>query len=152
MRITLAAIGQIKAGPERSLYEHYVRRLPWDVTVREFEEKRPLPVAQRQEKEGAWLIEATRGADIRIALDERGKTLSSIDFSKRIGAWRDEGMAHLAFIIGGSDGLSHTARASAHFLLSLGSMTWPHFLVRGLLAEQLYRAHTILNRHPYHRE
>ena len=82
---------------------------------------------------------------------ETGKNLTSPVFAKKIGAWRDDGVKDLAFLIGGADGLAKEVRKTAVLTLSLGSMTWPHLLVRALLAEQLYRAQTILAGHPYHR-
>ena len=91
-----------------------------------------------------------RGA-VRIALDERGKTLDSAAFARRLGAWCEEGRPALGFWIGGAEGLHPELRAEADLVLSFGAMTWPHLLVRALLAEQLYRAETILTGHPYHR-
>ena len=86
-----------------------------------------------------------------IALDMRGKSLSSEDFAALLSRWRDEGAGDLAFAIGGAEGLDDTLCAAAALTLSLGAMTWPHMLVRVMLAEQLYRAQTILTGHPYHR-
>jgi 23S rRNA (pseudouridine1915-N3)-methyltransferase len=91
-----------------------------------------------------------KGATI-IVLDQRGKTLSSEDFATRLGRWQDEGVGDLAFIIGGADGLDPAWRQRAALVLSLGAMTWPHVLARVMLAEQLYRAQSILAGHPYHR-
>jgi 23S rRNA (pseudouridine1915-N3)-methyltransferase len=87
-----------------------------------------------------------------IALDERGKTLASGDFAALLGRWRDEGLGELAFAIGGAGGLDASLREAAALTLSFGPMTWPHLLTRALLAEQLYRAQSILTGHPYHRE
>ena len=86
-----------------------------------------------------------------MALDERGRSLSSAAFADYLGRRRDEGVADLAFVIGGADGLAERVRSRADLVLSLGAPTWPHLLVRGLLAEQLYRAQSILAGHPYHR-
>jgi 23S rRNA (pseudouridine1915-N3)-methyltransferase len=86
-----------------------------------------------------------------VALDERGKALPSEAFAAKIGDWRDRGAGDLAFLIGGADGHGDAVRARADFLLAFGPMTWPHMLVRGMLAEQLYRAQQILAGHPYHR-
>jgi 23S rRNA (pseudouridine1915-N3)-methyltransferase len=87
-----------------------------------------------------------------IALDERGTALTSAAFAQKITKWRDSGASGLAFLIGGADGHPDSLRQRADFLLSLGPMTWPHLLVRGMLLEQLYRAQQILAGHPYHRE
>lgn len=152
MRITLLAVGRMKAGAAQDLYELYAARLRWPITVKEVEERRPLPPEALKEQEGALLLDALpRGARI-IALDEVGKEMSSRDFATLLGRWQDDGVADLAFLIGGADGLSQQARTAAHLILSLGRMTWPHMLVRGLLAEQLFRAESILAGHPYHRD
>jgi len=105
-----------------------------------------------KEQEGELLLAALpRGAKV-IALDEIGKTMTSRDFATLLGRWQDDGAQDLAFMIGGADGLSEAARDAADVILSLGRMTWPHMLVRGLLAEQLFRAESILAGHPYHRD
>lgn len=153
MQVILAAIGKIKSGsPAALLFDEYKKRLPWTLTVKELDEKKPLPSAQRMQREAELLLAACEGVDRIIALDERGKELSSPEFAKQIGDWQQEGMSKLAFVIGGQDGLSPELRKKAHLVLCFGKLTWPHMLVRPLLAEQLYRAHTILTNHPYHRE
>ncbi len=144
-------MGRLKAGPQRALQEHYAERITWPLAIREVEERRPLPAAELREREGALLLAAMpRGATL-VALDERGTALSSAGFAERLAAWRDAGTGDLAFLIGGADGLSPAVRQKADFILSLGAMTWPHLLVRGMLLEQLYRAQQILAGHPYHR-
>jgi 23S rRNA (pseudouridine1915-N3)-methyltransferase len=87
-----------------------------------------------------------------VALDERGTAWSSRGLADRLGQWRDQGTATLAFAIGGAEGLDRQLIARADAVLSLGAMTWPHLLVRGMLLEQLYRAQQILAGHPYHRD
>jgi 23S rRNA (pseudouridine1915-N3)-methyltransferase len=152
MRITLAAVGRNKAGATKELYELYAARLRWRITLKEVEERRPLPGGALKEQEGELLLAALpRGAKV-IALDEGGREMTSRDFAALLGRWQDEGVADLAFMIGGADGLSPAARQAADVILSLGRMTWPHMLVRGLLAEQLFRAESILAGHPYHRD
>jgi 23S rRNA (pseudouridine1915-N3)-methyltransferase len=151
VRITILAIGRAKAGPETALYEHFVRRIAWPVTLRELEEKRQLPTAQRIAREGALLSEALPAGARSIALDERGVLQSSEEFAALLGQWRDQGTPEICFMIGGADGHAEPVRARADLLLALGRMTWPHLVVRSLLAEQLYRAQTILSGHPYHR-
>ncbi len=142
----------MKAGATQELYELYAARLRWRITLKEVEERRPLPPEALKQQEGELLLAALpRGARI-IALDERGKTMSSRDFAELLGRWQDEGVQDLAFLVGGADGLSKAARQAAEVILSLGRMTWPHMLVRGLLAEQLFRAESILSGHPYHRD
>lgn len=152
MRITIAAVGKLKPGPHRDLAAHYAGRLRWPLTVREVDERRKLPPAELKAREATLLLAAVpKGATV-VALDERGMALSSADFAKRLARWRDSGIADLAFVIGGADGLDETVRRQAAFVLSLGPATWPHFLARGMLLEQLYRAETLLAGHPYHRE
>jgi 23S rRNA (pseudouridine1915-N3)-methyltransferase len=151
VRLLIAAVGRAKAGPWRDLERFYLDRLAWPVTVREVEEKRKLPPVQLKEREAELLLAALPAGATAVALDERGKPLSSLDFAARLGAWRDQGIADLAFLIGGADGLADQVRQKAQLVLSLGTMTWPHLLARGMLLEQLYRAQQILAGHPYHR-
>jgi 23S rRNA (pseudouridine1915-N3)-methyltransferase len=151
VNIVLAAVGKARPGPERDLFEHYRKRLSWRLTLKEVEEKRPLPAAERMAREAELLRAAVPKGFLVVALDERGKQIDSVAFAAAIGGWRDHGRHDLAFLIGGADGHADSLRRSADLLLSLGAMTWPHMLVRALLAEQLYRAESILANHPYHR-
>lgn len=152
MRITLAAVGRDKSGPTRDLYQHYVKRLNWPFNLREVEEKRPLPSAGLKLREAELLRDTIPKGAVLVALDERGKNLSSPEFAQMIGQLRDNSVQDLAFIIGGADGLHESLRDDATRSISFGRMTWPHMMVRALLAEQLYRAQSILAGHPYHRE
>ncbi len=152
MRITVIAIGRMKSGPERTLAEHFQSRITWPVDIREVEEKKNLPPAALRTREGELLLTACPPGATIVALDERGKTLTSRAFAQRLGTWRDDGLADLAFVIGGADGLAKDVLDRAAQTLSLGSMTWPHMLVRGLLLEQIYRAQQIVAGHPYHRD
>lgn len=151
MQIIVAAIGKAKPGPEKELFAAYAARVPWRIDLKEIEIKKELAVDARRAREGEALLAAIpEGARI-IALDERGKAETSEVFAKRLGRWRDDGVRCVAFIIGGADGLDEALRKRADAVLSFGALTWPHMLVRALLAEQVYRAHTILTGHPYHR-
>lgn len=152
MRLLIAAVGRHKRGPLKPLEQHYAERILWPLTIREVEERRKLPAAELKEREGALLLAALPAGAAIIVLDERGITLSSADFAGRIAAWRDRGVNDAAFLIGGADGHGDTVRRRADLVLSLGAMTWPHLLVRGMLLEQLYRAQQIIAGHPYHRE
>jgi 23S rRNA (pseudouridine1915-N3)-methyltransferase len=118
----------------------------------EVEEKRPLPVLERKVQEAKLLLAAIPDKAKIIALDERGTSLTSVQLAKKIETWRDEGFADMAFLIGGADGHDPSIRDKADLILNLGTLTWPHMLVRVLIAEQLWRAHSILSGHPYHRE
>jgi len=157
MRLIVAAIGRARAAPEQALFDDYARRLvrqgPAGLTLelREAEERRKLSVEARRSAEADLLSGQIPKGALIVALDGRGKSLSSEDFAKLLARWRDDGTADVAFLIGGADGLDPALRKRANFTLSLGTMTWPHLLVRAMLAEQIYRAQSIQLGHPYHR-
>ena len=158
MRITIAAVGRLKAGPERELLDRYLdragkagRSLGLSFAVREFPESRAASAATRKTDEAASVLAAVPAGAILVALDEDGSILDSRGFAGRIGKWRDGGTADLVLAIGGPDGHGEALLSHAAFRLAFGEMTWPHQLVRIMLAEQLYRMVTILSGHPYHR-
>jgi len=151
VRISIIAVGRARKGPERALFDGFAGRLAWPVELVEVEERRPLPAAAKVRREGELLNARVPKGAVTVALDGRGKALSSEDLATRLERWRDDGIAEIAFLIGGADGLDHAVIETATLTLSLGAMTWPHLLVRGMLAEQLYRAEQILSGHPYHR-
>ena len=151
MRIEIIAVGRARAGPERDLYDMYAGRVTWPVSLREVEEKKRLPAPKLKVRENELLAESIPRDAAVVALDEKGKSLSSADFAKQVGHWRDEGHGTLAFVIGGADGLTDNLRDRADLLLSFGKQTWPHMMVRAMLMEQIYRAQQILAGHPYHR-
>ncbi len=163
MKLRILAVGRAKGGPESALIAEYAKRLHWALSLEEVEERRALTGPELKAREGELLAEAlTRGGakkpaagqgrQILVALDERGKSLGSRDFAARLAAWRDQGAAEIAFVIGGADGLAESLRQRADLVLSLGQMTWPHLLARAMLVEQIYRAQQILAGHPYHRD
>ncbi|MDZ7712082.1 MAG: 23S rRNA (pseudouridine(1915)-N(3))-methyltransferase RlmH [Rhodovibrio sp.] len=151
MRLTLAAVGRWKRGPLPELFEDYRKRLSWPLTLKEVSVRKPLDGAQLIAHEADLLQAALPEQATLVALDAGGKALSSEAFADTLGAWEDDGVAEVAFLIGGSDGLDQSLRQRADLALSLGPMTWPHMLVRVLLAEQLYRAQAIRQGHPYHK-
>ncbi|HEV2548070.1 MAG TPA: 23S rRNA (pseudouridine(1915)-N(3))-methyltransferase RlmH [Stellaceae bacterium] len=151
MRLHVVAVGRLKTGPHADLARHYAERLKWPLSIREVEERRKLSPAELTEREAALLISAVPPGALVVALDEQGTPLTSDGFAQRLQRWRSEGVGDVAFLIGGADGLSVAVREKAALRLSLGAMTWPHLLVRGMLLEQLYRAQQILAGHPYHR-
>jgi 23S rRNA (pseudouridine1915-N3)-methyltransferase len=151
MRLHILAIGRLRPGPHEALARHYAERITWPLTLREIEEKRPLPPAELVEREAALLLTAVPKGAALVALDARGKSLASEAFAQRLARWRDSGTSDVAFVIGGAEGLADRVLNAAQLVLSLGAMTWPHLLVRGMLLEQLYRAQQILAGHPYHR-
>ncbi len=151
MRITLAAIGKLKASPEAELISKYRNQLSWKLEILELEAKKSLPPEVRKAEEARLLLQATADCHQRIALDERGKTLTSEAFAGQLAQWQQQGNSHLGVIIGGADGLACEVRNAADLILSFGKLTWPHMLARAMVCEQLYRAQSILSGHPYHR-
>ena len=138
MLLHIIARGKIGRSPEAELFERYLKRISWPTRLTELSERTALPLAQ--------------GATITVLLDEKGKALSSLELARKLEQWRDRGTREARFVIGAADGHSDEERASADLLLSFGPATWPHLLVRAMLAEQLFRATSILANHPYHRE
>jgi 23S rRNA (pseudouridine1915-N3)-methyltransferase len=149
----------MKQGPERELVSRYLDRAiltgkPLGLTgfsVTELTESRAGSASSRKTEEARAIHEHLSG-HVSIALDEHGKIMGSEDFAKKLARWRDDGKAGLTFVIGGADGLDPAFVKAANLTLSFSPLTWPHQLVRIMLAEQLYRATTILSGHPYHRE
>jgi len=159
MRLLIAAVGKLKQGPERSLGTHYLgraealgRRLNLSpLTSIELPESRASAADARRNAEALALLAKVPADFQMLCLDPAGKPLSSEDFARLLARLRDGGTGGLAFLIGGPDGLGQAALDAAKMSLSLGPMTLPHGLARIVLAEQLYRAMTILAGHPYHR-
>jgi 23S rRNA (pseudouridine1915-N3)-methyltransferase len=135
----IVARGKIGRSPEAELVERYVKRIGW-----------PTKITELPDKGGN--VPALPSNSVTIALDERGKSLSSTELAKKLEGWRDDGKREARFLIGAADGHESKQRQSANLLLSFGAATWPHLLVRAMLAEQLFRATSILAHHPYHRE
>lgn len=157
MRILIAAVGRLKDSGEKALVERYVERLApriagiGPITISEIPEARQGSATARKADESERLLRAASKADFRIILDEHGEALSSDGFAKLLGRKRDDGIATLAFLIGGPDGHGKPALDAADLTLSLSVLTLPHGIARAVLAEQIYRAATILSGHPYHR-
>ncbi len=159
MRITVFAVGRMKSGPERELADRYFDRLKktgsplgleFGSIIEITESRAPQPELRKQE-ESSKVLEALEPGGVLVLLDERGKTMPSEAFAGAIARFRDDGKRQLLFAIGGPDGHHASLRDRADLVLALGAMTWPHQIVRILVAEQLYRATTILSGHPYHR-
>ncbi|MSP81870.1 MAG: 23S rRNA (pseudouridine(1915)-N(3))-methyltransferase RlmH [Alphaproteobacteria bacterium] len=149
MHLTVLAVGRARGTPSAALTADYLRRLPWPAKVVEIREQSERPDGKR--REGEALLAALPAGAFVVALDLAGKTYDSRAFATQIAGWRDRGVRELSFIVGGADGLDKSVLDRADARLSLGPMTWPHLLVRAMLAEQLYRATTLLTGHPYHR-
>jgi 23S rRNA (pseudouridine1915-N3)-methyltransferase len=135
----IVARGKIGRSPEADLVERYLKRINWPTRVTE------LP-------ESGGSIPALASNSVCIGLDERGKAVTSMEFANKLEGWRNEGKREARFLIGGADGHSAAELEQCDQLLSFGPATWPHLIVRSMLAEQLYRAVSILAGHPYHRE
>ncbi len=147
----ILAVGRWRAGPERALYDEYARRLREPPEVIEVEDKRKSDVPTRVAREAELLRARIPAGAVTVALDASGRACSSEDLAARMQGWRESAVPAVAFIIGGADGLAREVVSKADLALSLGAMTWPHMLVRVMLAEQLYRAEAINAGHPYHR-
>ena len=156
--VMLLAVGRLKAGPERDLFDRYWKRagplaksLGFGVLdIVELRESQADTGDQRKAAEGVLLLEKLKDGAVLIALDERGTTIATPQFSDKLALWRDAGRS-IALVIGGPDGLDAAVRQRADIVIGFGAMTMPHQLVRVLAAEQVYRAMTILSGHPYHR-
>lgn len=155
MRVHVCAVGRLRAGPERALLDDYLTRFDrtgrglglGPATVHEVEDRKGGGMAA----EAALLARSIPEGAVTVALDERGRTLSSPRLATTLAGWRDDGRGDAAFLIGGADGIAPELRAQCDLRLSFGPMVWPHMLARVMLAEQLYRAAAILAGHPYHR-
>lgn len=145
------AVGRSRDAPIDSLFADYVRRCPWPIRLVEVQPRGNVAPEQRKDVEAGLLRGAVPPGAAVVALDERGRDRSSDEFASQLGGWRDGGRRTVAFLIGGPDGLAPSVLAAADASLAFGRSTWPHRLVRVMLAEQLYRATTILAGHPYHR-
>ncbi|MCB1349142.1 MAG: 23S rRNA (pseudouridine(1915)-N(3))-methyltransferase RlmH [Maritimibacter sp.] len=155
MRIHIAAVGRLRKGPERALVDDYLARVDRTGRALGLGPAREIEVEDRKgggmAAEAILLDKAIPAGSLLCILDERGRVMSSPDFADQLAGWRDSGRSDVAFAIGGADGLDPGFRERADFALSFGAMVWPHMLVRVMLAEQLYRAASILAGSPYHR-
>lgn len=155
MRVQICAVGRLRKGPERDLYDDYLTR--FDRTGRALA-LGPARLIEVEDKKGGGmaaeaelLSRAVPDGALICTMDERGKVMSSPEFADQLSRWRDQGRQDVSFVIGGADGIDPSLRDRADASLSFGKMVWPHMLVRVMLAEQLYRAASILSGGPYHR-
>ncbi len=155
MKVRIAAVGRSKAGPEHDLTKDYLDRFQktgralglGPATLHDVEARKSGMAAERP-----LLEKAIGSANPVCLLDERGTVMTSPAFADLLAKWRDQGRSEVAFVIGGADGIDPALRAKRDTSISFGKMVWPHMLVRVMLAEQLYRAASILAGSPYHRE
>ena len=160
MRLTIAAVGRLKRGPERDLVARYHERALKAgrsvgfraVDLVEINESPARDAARRMTEESIAIASVIPDGATVVVLDERGESLNSQAFTDVLRRWRDNGREAVAFVIGGPDGIAANLRDRAELRLAFGAATWPHQLVRVMLLEQIYRAVTILSGHPYHRE
>jgi 23S rRNA (pseudouridine1915-N3)-methyltransferase len=138
--------------PEAALMEKYLAQCPWKISVKEIDVNAKLPSNKRMEAEAEKLRAAIRsnGQTVTLALDSRGKNLTSEQLAALIQRAQNTGVAQMNFLLGGQDGLAPALVAEADHIIAFGAATWPHMLARAMLAEQLFRAHCILSNHPYH--
>lgn len=157
MQLVIAAMGQARNAPESRLAEHYLDRLNGlgrriglgPAILTQVDDRKS---GNDPEREADLLLAAQPEGARLVALDERGAALTSRQLADQLAKWRDDGIPAAGFVIGGANGLAPRLREHAHLTLAFGPATWPHLLVRAMLAEQLYRAATILAGHPYHRD
>ncbi len=140
MLLHIIARGRIGRSPEAELVDRYLKRVAWPTKITE------LPDA------GAGRIAAPVTPFVSVMLDETGVQMGSLAFAERLGRWRDDGMRECRFLVGAADGFTQEERDAASLRIAFGAMTWPHMMARAMLAEQLWRATSILANHPYHRE
>lgn len=139
MLLHIVARGKIGRSPEAELVDRYLKRIAWPVKLTELPDR-------------GGNIPALPSNSVSVLLDERGEALSSLALARLLEGWRDTGKREARFAVGAADGHEEAERASADLLLSFGAATWPHLMARAMLAEQLFRATSILANHPYHRE
>ena len=160
MKLFIGAVGRMKNGPERALFDNYFDRIHKigpkvglnPVQLVEITEAKHAHKAERMRLEAEGLLKMPLKDSRIVVLDEHGKNFSSIGFSEQLKQWRDDGVRQTSFLLGGADGLDRALVAKADMTLSFGTMTWPHMIARILLVEQLYRSISLLSGHPYHRE
>ena len=159
MRIVIAAVGRMKAGPERELAERYQKRAAQagrsvglqGFEVIEIRESRADNPARRMLEESIAIANVIPERAVTVLLDERGENVSSASFAGQLKGWQSDGRAAVVLVIGSADGIAPGLREKSNLAIAFGAATWPHQLARVMLLEQVYRAVTMLSGHPYHR-
>lgn len=139
VQLHIIARGKIGRCPEAELVDRYVKRISWPVKISELPDR-------------GGKVPAAPPASVTVMLDEKGEQLTSMAFAQKLEGWRDSGKRECRFLIGAADGFDDAEREGADLLIAFGRATWPHMMARAMLAEQLWRATSILANHPYHRE
>lgn len=152
MNIEIISIGKFRNSLQKEIFELYKKRCSWNIKLKELEVKTGNNPEIVKEKEGDLILASIPASAKIILLDETGQHLNSKEFASLIQNFRNNGTNNLAFIIGGASGTSTKVKQKAHLILSLSKLTFPHMMVRSILSEQLYRAFSIINNHPYHKE
>ena len=150
MNIKIISIGQFKNSHFRQIFSNYISKLPWKLYLQELKASIHKNVLMKRKIDSKNLLAKTNPSEIIVSLDKSGEILSSEKVSKYIINWNLKNK-DIAFLIGGPEGMTNQCLEKSHTIISFGKMTWPHLLVRVMLAEQLYRASTIISNHPYHR-
>jgi len=149
MKINVIVVGKQKKSPSLEMCNEYIKRMKWKLSLKEIE----APKGCDKAKEAEMILREIPENSFIVALDERGQSYTSQEFSEKLELWSQQALNNeLFFLIGGADGFDKTIRDKAKILLSFGKQTWPHMLVRVMLLEQLYRAQQISEGHPYHRQ
>ena len=151
MRVAVVAVGKLKRSPLQAVFDDYVGRLTWPVVVHEVAASRGPTAEVRRDDEATALARHLPAKSVLVALDKDGRDLTTEALADQIGTWQVSSQADVAFVIGGPDGLGRALTSRADLTLAFGRATWPHLLVRVMLAEQIYRTASILAGHPYHR-
>ena len=154
MRVTILSIGKFENSPHKAVFENYLKRLKWKVELKEIDLKNSnnLSDSEKKRDEAMLILKTLKPSSKLIACDENGKQFKSRDFAKLLSGFAVQGDSDLTFVIGGSDGLGEEVLKKAAVKISFGLATMPHLMVRSILIEQLYRAQTIIEGHPYHRD
>ncbi len=154
MKINILSIGKFENSPHKLVFENYLKRLKWKVELREIELKNSdkLSILERKKGEGELILKHYKPDSQMIVCDENGAQPNSQEFAKMLADFALQGKSNISFVIGGSDGLSQEILQKAKYKIAFGKITLPHLMVRCVLIEQLYRAQTIIEGHPYHRQ
>ena len=153
MKINIIAIGKFRNNcPNQELFLDYVKRTKWKINLIEITNKALGSIEEIKEKEAELIIKNLLTNSFKVLLDEKGLNLTSKEFSKKIEALQNQSLTNIDFIIGGANGISEKIKKLANLQISFGKMTFPHMMIRSMIAEQLYRACLIMDNHPYHKE